>query len=219
VSATGASESATRRSGRRSLRDRAASAVEKHGPSWVKWLVVAVATAVIGAHISDHFADRQRELELEAGLITTISRGAVTLFQQAQEASRATGDPRQIVRRDRAADAWVLRSSELEPVFFTYFDGTDVREHWSQYQNAMYQWAVLGCCTSGPGRMDLVRQIRDYLEEYVGPPNRRPPTQDPWTTLGEDQVDRETYQWLGFYLLRGRGALGRDLKEASPELD
>jgi hypothetical protein len=184
-----------------------------------KWVATALAGALIGAWISDYYSDRQRENELEGELITAISRDSVTLFQQAQEAARATTDPAQRSLRDQAADEWVRQSSELTPMFEAYYPGTPVLEHWNQYQAAMYQWAVLGCCTTDSGRPQDVKLIRAYLTEY-GIKERKPPVHDPWTVLMADATpDQATYQWLGFYLLRGRGALLHDLKTDCPDLD
>jgi hypothetical protein len=206
---------------RTSLRERGGAALRRYGKPAAKAIAIAATGAFIGALISDHYADRQRELELEADVITAISRDTVRVFQRAQEAARATDDPQQRRRRDRAADEWVLRSSELTPMFRTYFADDAVRVHWDRYQDAVYNWAVLGCCTTEAGRARIVELIRRYVTKYVGPSTRTPPTQDPWSTLkaGPGTPGTRTYQWLGFYLLRGRGALLRDLKEASPDLD
>ncbi len=218
MSAVEADELRALGSDRTSPRDRAASRIRQYAKPAAKWLVIAIAGGVIGALISDHYADRQRELEIEATLVTAISRDAVKLFQDAQDASRAIDDPEQIVRRDRAADEWVRRSSEVAPVFQTYFAEKPVLEHWNQYQSAMYNWAVLGCCTTDAGRVRIVDLIHRYLDEHVGPSKRKAPTSEPWAAL-KARVDTATYQWVGFYLLRGRGALLRDLKESSPDLD
>lgn len=200
-------------------RDRTAARVRRYGKKAFGGLAVAVAGAVIGAVISDYYADRQRELELEATLVTVISRDAIKLVQDAQDASRAIGDPAQRVKRNRAADEWVRRSNELPtPMFRTYYAGEPVLDHWNEYQDAMYKWAVLGCCTTVPGRAGIVDDLRAYLEKRVGEASRTPPTEYPWAAL-KAGVDTDTYQWVGFYLLRGRGALLRDLRKSSPELD
>lgn len=132
---------------------------------WVKppgkWLIIAVAGGFVGAQISDYYADRTSELDLEASLVKEISAGAVTLFQTAQEASRATSSPTQIEQRDRAADDWVLDAGRITPVFRTYYGTSGVSAHWDQYQSAMYDWGVLGCCTTDDGRGELIVRIRD----------------------------------------------------------
>jgi hypothetical protein len=203
---------------RTSGRDRALARARRTGPLF-KWVATALGGAVIGALISDHYSDLQRENELEGELITAISRDAVTLFQHAQEAARATTDPEQQSRRDQAADEWVRQSSELTPMFEAYYPGTPVLEHWNDYQAAMYQWAVLGCCTTDAGRPHDVKLIRTYLTGHDIRATT-PPVDDPWRALVVDATpDQATYQWVGFYLLRGRGALLRDLNTSSPDLD
>jgi len=198
---------------------RAAAVMRRNAKSLLKWVAVAVAGAFIGQMISDRYADRQRELELEASLVTAISRDSIKLFQEAQDASRATDDPAQIEKRNRAADAWVRSSNAFPtPMFQTYFAATPVLGHWNAYQDAMYDWGVLGCCTTVAGRAAIVDELRTYLETRVGPPNSSAPTADPWATL-KTGVHTKTYQWLGLYLLRGRGALLRDMREATPGLD
>ena len=183
-----------------------------------KWLLATLVSLLIGGLISDHYSDRQRELELEADLITQISRQAITLFQDAQEASRADATTTQREQRDKAADDWVLASGSITPVFRVYYDGQDVSGQWDDYQSAMYDWAVLGCCTSGSGRSSLVEGLREYHEQRLGP-GRPAPAVDPWAALDSTDPPVDVYQWLGLELLRGRGRLLTDLKEATPSLD
>jgi len=204
-------------------RDRAWRAMRRSVKPLGKWLAVAVIGGLLGAQISDHYADRQRELELEASLITQISSGAIKLFQDAQEASRATANPRQLEQREKAADAWVLLAGSITPVFRAYFAAEDVGAHWEDYQSAMYDWAALGCCQDEPRRRaELVAGIRNYvseLSEHIGPPTRKPPVADPWSAFERADPPPEVYKWLGFTLLRGRGRILDELKAASPDLD
>jgi hypothetical protein len=199
------------------------SRVRPSGGRWLKgvakWLLIALAGGVIGQEISDRYADRQSELDLEAALITKISGDATKLFQDAQEASRAVGVATQRTRRDRAADDWVLASGSVTPVFRAYFDGQAVSRHWDAYQSAMYDWAVLGCCTTAPGRAGLIARIRKYVEAHVDNAPSPPRRGDPWRALDNAQPPPDAYQWLGRYLLRGRGQILNDLKAASPDLD
>jgi hypothetical protein len=183
-----------------------------------KWLAVALVGGVLGAEISDRYADRQRELELEASLITHVSEASVKLFQDAQEASRASDNPRQQEQRDRAADEWVLRSGSITPVFRAYFAG-GIASHWDEYQQAMYDWAVLGCCTTADGRPKILARIRTYIEDHVEGPAPPFPVRDPWAALETATPPAAAYQWLGRYLLRGRGEILNDLKEGAPDLD
>lgn len=183
-------------------------------------LTVLIAGAVLGGYISDRYADRQRELELEASLITQISAGAIKHFQKAQEATRATANPKQRDQRDRAADDWVLLAGSITPVFRTYFGGQDAAAHWDRYQAAMYDWAVIGCCTTNQGRPETLARIRKYVEtEGIRRPTLDRRVADPWTALDSAEPPPEVYQWLGLYLLRGRGKILDDLTAASPELD
>jgi hypothetical protein len=186
----------------------------------LKLAVVALVGGIIGAEISDRYADRQRELELEASLVTQVSRGAIELFQNAQEASRASENPNQRKLRDRAADDWVLVAGSITPVFRTYFGEESVSDHWGQYQQAMYDWAVLGCCVrTSEARGELIERIRKYLADQNVEPVRTPPVADPWAALDSAAPPRDVYQWLGFTLLRGRGRILDDLRAASPDLD
>ncbi len=188
---------------------------------WVKppgkWLLAVVLGGLLGAWISDSYADRQRELELESSLITQISGGAIKLFQDAQEASRATTDPMQRVQRDRAADAWVLLSGSITPVFRAYFEDKDVADHWDDYQAAMYDWAVLGCCADD--RPALIARIRNYVDDRKIVPPQWEFSGDPWLVLEGADPTPAAYQWLGRTLLRGRGKILLDLKAANPDLD
>jgi hypothetical protein len=180
---------------------------------------VALVGALLGAAISDHYADKQKANDLVVSLTKSISTGGVKLFQNAQEASRATENPFQSEQRDRAADAWVLHSGSITPIFRAYFGSEGVAAHWDQYQAAMYDWAVLGCCTTSSGRPELLHRIRDYLREHVGPPTSHPPVVDPWIALDSARPPADVYQWLGLYLLRGRGKILEDLQSAKPDLD
>jgi hypothetical protein len=203
-------------------RDRAWRAMRRSVKPLGKWLAVVLIGGFLGAQISDHYADRQRELELEASLITQISGGAIKLFQDAQEASRATANPRQREQREKAADAWALLAGSITPVFRAYFAAEDVSAHWDDYQSAMYDWAALGCCQDEARRAELVAGIRNYvseLSEHIGPPTRKPPVADPWSALERADPPPEVYQWLGFTLLRGRGRILDELKAASAALD
>lgn len=175
-------------------------------------------TLLIGAVLSDRYSDRQRELELEANLVTQISRDAIALFQGAQEAARADDAPIQREQRDAAADGWVLASGSITPVFRAYYEGQNVSGQWDAYQSAMYDWAVLGCCTTDAGRAGLIEGLRVSHQQRLGR-GRPAPVEDPWAALNTADPPDDVYQWLGFELLRGRGRLLSDLKEATPALD
>lgn len=142
------------------------------------------------------------------------------LFQKAQDASRATTDRGQALRRDRAADDWSPSSNALTGPFKAYYEGKPVLKHWFAYQDAMYRWAVLGCCGTVSGRRANVKKVYEYLARYVGVTKRPAPVRRPWNALIAARApNKEIYQWVGFYLLRGRGALLKDVKDASADLD
>ncbi len=188
----------------------------------VKWLAGTVSTlligAVVGAFVSDRFSDRQRELELESDLVKQISRDAIVLFQDAQDASRADSSATQREQREQAADAWVLASGSITPLFRVYYDSQPVSVEWDEYQAAMYAWAKVGCCTSGEEREPFITELRSYHEQRLGL-RRAPPVQDPWAALNTTDPPQNVYQWLGLELLRGRGLLLDELQESSPSLD
>ena len=140
------------------------------------------------------------------------------MFQDAQEAARADGAPGQHAQRDEAADDWVLASGSITPVLRAYYKGQEVSGQWDAYQSAMYDWAVLGCCTSAEGRAGLVEGLRAYHQQRLGT-GRPSPVEDPWAALDVADPPDDVYQWLGFELLRGRGRLLSDLKDAKPDLD
>ena len=184
------------------------------------WISAVVAGAVIAGSISDTYSDKQREVELEGTLTKEVSSISVGLFQQAQAASRATGAEHQQEIRDKAADRWVLDSSSVTPTLRAYYPGSGVAKEWDSFQSAMYDWTVLGCCTSPEGRPAIVGRIRNYLETYVGPSVRPAPVSDPWGALVATAApDPELYQWVGYYLLLGRGALLERFQDESPSLD
>jgi hypothetical protein len=83
----------------------------------------------------------------------------------------------------------------------------------------MYDWAVLGCCTTPRGRLAIVARIKAYVDEFIGPSKREPPVEKPWAALHSATPPAGVYQWLGYYLLRGRGQILNDLKDTSPDLD
>lgn len=126
----------------------------------VEGLVATFVALFIGAVISDRYSDRQRELELESDLIKQISRDVIVRYQGAQDASRADSFSTQRVQREQAADAWVLASGSITPVFRVYYDGQPVSAQWGRYQEAMYTWTRLGCCTSDEERRPMIAELR-----------------------------------------------------------
>ncbi|NUR07891.1 MAG: hypothetical protein HOQ45_12905 [Nocardioidaceae bacterium] len=188
--------------------------------SLAKWLAAALVGAVIAGYISDQYSDKQSEVTLEGTLVQDVSAASIALYQQAQEA-RATDTAHRRAARDKAADAWVLASGTLTPTFKVYYPkGSRVVRNWDAYQGAMYNWAVLGCCTTSTGRQKLVDSIHTYIDAYVGPPTRSAPVADPWKALATTgRPHHDLYQWVGLYLLRGRGSIMNDLRSASASLD
>ncbi len=185
-----------------------------------KWLAVAVVGALISSYVADRLALHQRELEVQGQFITDISRGSVQAFLDAQTAHRAT-DPAERERViEQVADTWVLASSTITPQVRLYYGaGSEVSNHWDSYQAAVYAWIELGGVDRPDTQVERAESLRTYLAEHVGEPTRTAPVDDPWAALGADpDVAGDVYQWAGYSLLRGRGALLEDLKAGDADV-
>lgn len=193
-----------------------------------KWLLAAAVAAGIGAWVSDQYSDKQTEIQLEAGLISSVSHDSVELFQNAQEAQRSATAAERSTLGNEAVDAWVLSSADVQGTLEAYYPNSTILDRWGNFQSALYRWGALAIDSNSSEtpaeaqarRESDVKLIRKYVESEIGDATRESPVPNPWMELSSNApVDPATYQWLGFYVLRGRGALLADLRDARPQLD
>ncbi|HEX2234513.1 MAG TPA: hypothetical protein VHG69_14240 [Thermoleophilaceae bacterium] len=180
--------------------------------------------AAIGYFIADIYADRAQERELDAKLLSTVSRGVTELYGDAQQLAASDAPPfRQHELNRRLLSGWLKTSAEADALLAAYYPRSDpgneqLNDHWEAYQGALYEYGKLSCCNADRARS--VARVSRYLKKY-GRRLRR--TRIPQLSERNQELLAGGavgyYKPLGLFLLQTPGLMAEDIRKADPKLD
>jgi hypothetical protein len=196
-----------------------AKVVRIGGSKPVKWLAVTIAAALIFPALTKQWSDRQAELTLKNAMVTDVSEGVETAYDDSHAVVYSTGGYiQQLKARNKALDAWREAAAKVDPSFYSYFPGQSVTDEWTSYKAAMIGYVEIACC-------DQVSQANElaYVRDFVQRVNLF--TTRPGGSLdilaagpGSDPIlYRAAYTWVGLQLLGYRGTLEGHLVHANAD--
>jgi hypothetical protein len=140
-------------------------------------LGLVLASFVVPA-ISRQWSDQEAALRLKADLFTDLSSLSSETFAEALRIPATARFKEALSLRRELRERWIAGRSGIQARYAVYFAGTAAERHWRAYNQAMFDWLLLGCCAwDHQARSDALMRVGDYLRNYPLPKAspRRPP--------------------------------------------
>ncbi|HEY6016136.1 MAG TPA: hypothetical protein VIU16_05060 [Gaiellaceae bacterium] len=178
-------------------------------------LIVAVVTILLGSvvvpHLTRGWQDHQKALEIQSGLVGSMSQTASDAVISAR--LLASHGPTSAAQGalERSTRSWAVESSVIASKLRAYFPGSELGDRWSAYADGVTDYLQLYASVDRY-RPLVVAQIR-----ALGLPATNPRVD--WgvlTARNSGPAFVQSYTLLGFALLDRRDELVRDVLAAHP---